>query len=374
MSLSETFNIPGGMEDWMPALKITGIFGVAGLMLHVLVKWLGVRFTARTKTKIDDLILEAIGPYVTFWTILAGATLALGSSPLAPERANFFARTIGVVFLLTLSLAAAKAAAGVIKAYGGKMGLGLGEASISQTLAKSIVLLLGLLMALSQMGISIAPVLTALGVGSLAVALALQDTLANLFSGFHIVASRVVQVGDFVKLDTQQSGYVTDIGWRSCRIHDLSGNSIIVPNKNLASAIVYNYYHPDKKLAVLVNLGVDYHSDLAKVERVTCEVAAQTLKDTKGGVANFEPFIRYNKFDESSVGFTVIMQGQEFTDQYLITHEFIKRLLPRYRAEGIVIPKPQREVLLHETEGGKGGRKGAEPKPEGGEPRLLPQA
>jgi small-conductance mechanosensitive channel len=117
-----------------------------------------------------------------------------------------------------------------------------------------------------------------------------------------------------------------------------------VPNEKLAKAIVTNYYFPDKEMAVLVNLGVHYNSDLKKVEKITCEVAKEVMKTVTGGVPGFEPFIRYHTFADFSINFTVILRAKEFVDQYLIKHEFVKRLHERYAKEGIVIPYPIRAI------------------------------
>lgn len=124
----------------------------------------------------------------------------------------------------------------------------------------------------------------------------------------------------------------------------LPNNVVLVPNDKLTKVIITNYNLPDKELAVLVNMGVHYNSDLEKVEAITCEVAKEVMKEVKGGVPGFEPFIRYNAFGDSSINFTVIMRAKEFTDQYLIKHEFIKKLHRRYNREGIVLPYPIRAI------------------------------
>jgi small-conductance mechanosensitive channel len=124
----------------------------------------------------------------------------------------------------------------------------------------------------------------------------------------------------------------------------LPNNEVIIPNDRLLKAIVVNHYLPDKEMAVLVELGVHYSSDLAKVEKITCEVAKKVMQEVPGGVAGFDPFIRYHTFGESSIDFSVIMRAREYVDQYLIKHEFIKRLQQRYQKEGICIPYPIRAV------------------------------
>ena len=208
------------------------------------------------------------------------------------------------------------------------------------------VFVVGGLIVVQTVGISITPLLTALGVGGIAVALALQDTLSNLFSGLHILASRQVKIGDYIKLSTGEEGYVADISWRNTSIRALSNNMYVVPNLVMASSIITNYDQPQREMAVLVNVGVGYESDLKKVERVTVEVGREVMKEVAGGVPEFEPFIRYNTFGDFAIGFTVILRGKEFVDQYMIKHEFVKRLHERYNQEGIVIPFPIRTIQM----------------------------
>jgi small-conductance mechanosensitive channel len=208
-----------------------------------------------------------------------------------------------------------------------------------------VILAIGVLVALQSLGVSITPLLGALGVGALAIALALQDTLANLFAGVHILASKKVRPGDYVKLDSGEDGYVVDITWRNTTVRQLAGNIVVVPNAHFASAIVTNYHQPAQDLAVRVQVGVSYGSDLEQVERVTIEVATDVMATVEGGVPDFEPFIRYHTFGDSSINFTVIMRAHEYTATFLIVHEFIKLLHARYRAEGIEIPFPIRTLV-----------------------------
>jgi small-conductance mechanosensitive channel len=186
--------------------------------------------------------------------------------------------------------------------------------------------------------------LATLGIGGLAVALALQDTFSNIFSGFYLVIAKQIRPGDYIKLDSGEEGYVIDINWRTTQIRMLSNNMILVPNEKITKVIVTNFYLPNKELAVLVNLRVHYKSDLKFVEKITSEVAGEVMKSVPGGVPEFEPFIRYNGFSDSAINFTVILRAKEFVDQYLIKHEFIKQLHERYKKEGILIPYPIRAI------------------------------
>jgi small-conductance mechanosensitive channel len=176
------------------------------------------------------------------------------------------------------------------------------------------------------------------------VALALQEPLANFFAGLFLTLGGQIRPGDYIRLDSGQEGYVADFSWRSTRLRMLPNNLVVVPNAKLAQAIVTNHHLPSKDLAVLVEVGVDYASDLPQVERVVAAVGRQVMADVAGGVPGFEPFIRYHTFADSSVNFTVILRAAEFVDQYLIKHEFIKRLHAAFMREGIVIPYPTRTI------------------------------
>lgn len=304
----------------------------------------------KTTWQWDEVVIGAIRKAVPFWSVLLGLYIALGFWPLPPHLATTLTNALFVLVALSATFLAAGITGNLTVLYGSKIQQALPITSLTQNITRIVIVAIGLLMILNGLGISIAPILTALGVGGLAVALALQDTLSNLFAGFYITVSRQIRIGDYVKLESGEEGYVTDIAWRATKIRMLPNNMVLVPNAKLASAIITNYYLPAKELAVLVQVGVDYASDLEHVERVTCEVAKDTLQTVPGGVPTFEPFIRYHTFGDSSINFTVILRAKEFVDQYLIKHEFVKRLHKRYHQEGITIPFPIRTIHMQQAE------------------------
>ncbi|MBU4405409.1 MAG: mechanosensitive ion channel family protein, partial [Acidobacteria bacterium] len=211
-------------------------------------------------------------------------------------------------------------------------------------LTRIFVFLFGFLIIFNSLGISITPILTGLGIGGLAVALALQETLANLFAGLQLIASKQIRPGDYIRLGSGEEGFIVDINWRNTTVRELSNNLNIIPNSHISKTIVKNYFLPEKISSVLVQVGVAYESDLEKVEKATIEVAREVMREIPGGVSDFEPFTRYHTFGDSSINFTVILKAKEFVDQYILKHEFIKRLHKRYQAEGITIPFPIRTL------------------------------
>ena len=267
-----------------------------------------------------------------------------GYWPLTAEGRLLVGRAVFVLAALSVTLAVAAIASQMVDIYGAVIAPALPVSSLTRSVAWAFVAVIGLLVILNGLGLSITPMLTALGVGGLAVALALQESLANFFAGLFITLGGQIRVGDYVKLDSGQEGYVVDFIWRSTRLRMLANNLVGVPNAKLAQAIVVNHYLPSEDLAVLMEVGVDYASDLRHVERVVMEVGREVLTEVTGGVSEFEPFIRYHTFGDSSIDVTVILRAREFVDQYLIKHEFIKRLHARFDREGIVIPFPIRTV------------------------------
>ena len=296
-------------------------------------RWLRGR-VGRTRT----VIVAAIASVAGFWCTLFGIHSAVMSLPLRPDVSEYLRKLIMSGYIISATFVLARIAVGYVHAHAVKVRGVLPSTSIFSNMTRVAVYSLGALVLLQSLGIPITPVLGALGVGGIAVALALQDTLSNLFSGLHLIASRQVRPGDFIQLDSGEEGYVTDVTWRNTTIRELADNMIIVPNSQLAASRVRNYCQPNTELAVLVEVGVDYSCPLEKVERITIEVAREVMEEVPGGVPSFEPLVRYHKFGDSSVDFTVTLRAKEFTDQDLIKHEFIKRLHGRYEREGIEIP------------------------------------
>lgn len=337
------------LVQWVsPLAYLLGSF-VAGIILKRIVLARIKRFVGTTSWVGDDIIVGAFGKFSIPLFVVAGFYLALLQLPVDLKLTPLLQKTLVVSAIFIATLAVAKITVGLVEVCS-RRGKGvLPSTSIFTNLARVAVLTIGFLVILQSLGITITPILTALGVGGLAVALALQETLANLFAGLHILISRQVRPGDYIQLDSGEAGYVTDINWRNTTIRALPNNMIIVPNAKLASTIITNFNQPQQELSFLVEVGVGYESDLKQVEQVTIEVAKELLKEVQGGVPTFEPFIRYHTFADSSINFTVILRAGEFADQYLLKHEFIKRLHERFRKEKIEIPFPIRTVHMKQT-------------------------
>ncbi len=343
------------MNHWTVALGIFAVFIAAGLFMRFVLIFRLERIFSRTRTRLDDLFLNAVKPHFLLWFLLLGIYWAFPAvqQQLPARVLDMSGKAILILFLISVSFAVSSFITGFIRIYAARPSVALPTTSLTENLARILVFGLGTLLILSNLGISITPLLTALGVGSLAVALALQDTLSDLFAGIYIIVNDQINVGDYVKFDSGQEGYVEDIGWKTVKIRELSNNIVIIPNSKVSKSILTNYYLPEKEMSVVFQFGVAYGSDLNKVEKVTIETAKKVLQETIGGVAEFEPFIRYHTFDQSSINLSVILRVKEYTDRYLTTHVFIKQLHECFQREGITIPFPQKEIWIHSSKSGK---------------------
>jgi small-conductance mechanosensitive channel len=339
------------LMHWMvPVAYVVGGL-IAGFVFEKIILAKLRHIAKKTKWQGNVVIINSLRGMIIIWLLAAGIYGALLSVAISPILLDYLKKILVVVVILVGTIALGNMAAGFVTLYVQREDVALPSTSIFRNLTKLIVFLIGIMVILQTLGISITPVLTALGVGGLAAALALQPTLANLFSGLQIIAAKQMHPGDYIKLDSGEEGYVIDVTWRNTTIRALRNNMIIIPNSKLASTIVKNYYQPQQEMAFLVQVGVSYDSDLQKVERVTTEVGKEVMREVEGGVPEFEPSIFYHTFDDSSINFTVVLRTTEYAGQYLVKHEFVKRLHERYNKEGIVIPFPI--TTIHMGKGNK---------------------
>ncbi|MBD2692622.1 mechanosensitive ion channel family protein [Anabaena catenula] len=301
-------------------------------------------FVANKQVPGNQIIFQSLHRMTFIWFVVAGFFWAIISSPLKPDIINVLQKILTIIVLYSVTLVLARLTAGFVNLFIRRTE-GVSTSLISN-LAKVGVLILGTLILLQTVGIEITPIITTLGIGGLAVGLALQDTLTNLFSGFYLLISKQVRTGDYVKLDDGNQGYVTDITWRNTTIKEMSNNVIIVPNSKLASAIFTNYHLPAKEITLTMNVGVSYDSDLELVERVTVEVAKEVMQEIAPKLIENEPYLRFHTFNDFSIDFTLYMRVSEFFDQRIGKHLFVKKLHKRYQKEGIQIPFPVRDIYM----------------------------
>ncbi len=339
-------------------ILVLGVSVAVGMLIERLLSRYFSSFFAGSRRREYAALARALRGAPTTLLVLVGLDIYLSNIELPATLKPVVDKLIITIIVIQSSIFLSNLAAGLLKIYTERGRGARNTTTLFLHLAKLVILVLGFLILLEAMGVSLTPILTTLGIAGLAVALALQDTLSNLFSGLYIAISGQLRVGDYVKLDTGIEGFIADIGWRNTVIRTPYGSTIVVPNSKLASAVVTNYHYPDRNFIVPVEVGVSYDSDLEKVERVTIEVAESVMKEVPGGVPGHKPYVRYVAFGEYSIVLRVYLAAQGFPYNLLVVHEFIKRLHKRFREEGIEIPFPITTVRLSGVEaGGAGGAK-----------------
>ena len=324
---------------------------VLGWLIKKIVFPILYKFTNKTKWKSDDLIIESIGKWVIFWFLLAAfayiTPIFTETFSYASKHAVLIKRIIISLYIFSISVVTARVVAGLLQIRSEKDDNIVPTTSILGNIAKAIVYVIGFIFILQTFGVAIAPLVTALGVGGIAVALALQPTLSNLFAGLQLISSGKFNTGDFVQLESGQKGFIIDISWRHTTIETSQNNVIIVPNSKMASSIIENFFLIDKKITFSVLVGVGYESNLDKVEKISIEVAKDILQNQFGSNKEFEPFVRFYNFGASSIDLKIFLQVMEYADQFAITSTFIKLLHKRYQEEGINIPFPIRTIHIN---------------------------
>jgi len=327
--------------------EIVGLVVAAWIIHHFVLGNLEA-WAKKTDARFDDKLIGVARSALRPLLILAAAAIALNSLPIPAHLLTMANR------LLTLALVGT----GVYCGYRAVMILAtawLSDSADRQTLIDPATFVIRVIFTgfavtilLDNLGVSLTAVWTSLGVGSVAVALALQDTLSNFFSGVYIRLDRPVREGDYIKLESSEEGFVQQLGWRSTRIRTLPNNIVVIPNSKLASSIVTNYSQPETAMSLLVSIGVSYNEDPDKVEAILLEEANKTSDTVPGLLREPAPFVRFIPgFGDSSLNFTLICRVATYVDQYLAQHELRKRILARFRAENITIPFPQRDVHVY---------------------------
>jgi small-conductance mechanosensitive channel len=332
-------------EIWGALLLIVA-FGLAAYLFRTVIVVYLRRLAERTETDWDDHLIKIMNRPVFTGLCVAGVYFALRTVSTVDEHLSiinniFFVIGVAIVtWLVSMILAFV-----VSNWFKERRGL-TGTPRLLTIFISAAIWLTGIIMVLSYFGIEITPFVAALGLGGLAVGLALQDTLSNIFAGLHLIGDQPIKVGDFIEIDDGKvSGFVDDIGWRTTRIKTLPNNYAILPNSKIAEALIINKSMPEQEMAVVIQCGVAYTADLKKVEKVTIDVARKIQKTTDGAVKKFEPFIRYHTFGDSNINFSIILRVKDPVAKFLVTHEFIKELKSRYDKEKIEISWPVRKIV-----------------------------
>jgi len=351
--------------ELMLSLARAGFILGSGVLVALMVRMLAPRlaaafYGAAGVQKWDDRLVSAFSLLAVVGILITAGYAAINELALTDQQRVLVARLSLALVTAIATLVALRLLTLGVEAYVARAALdrtAVAYLYLLRKIGQVALLVVGVLLVLDQLGYKATALLAGVGLVSLGVGLALQDTLANFFAGIWMALDRPVSRGDFIELDGGQAGWVIEIGWRHCRLRTLDDTVVVVPNSRLASSVLINRSLPKPEMSVYVPCGVSYESDLEHVEAVCLEVARAVQQTAPGALPDWEPFVLFDEFAAENITFTVALRIGDPSARRQVRHEFIKALKARLDAEGIEINYPVRTVYL------RGEQKGARPRP-----------
>ena len=306
------------------------------------------QFTSKTKTNIDDIIMKRATTPLTIIIFLFAIKIPLNELPLpigveimlSQIIFSFVVIIFGYLSYILFDVIVVKSWETFAKKT--KTNLDQSLTSLIHTILRMTIIILTLLYILDIWGIEIGPLLAGLGIAGIAVALALQPVLANVFSGISMILDKSLKVGDLVYLDAETRGKVIKIGLRSTKIKTFDNELIIIPNTTLAESKIQNIALPEPKSRAIVPFGVAYGSDVSKVK----SIIVRELKTIKGVSKDPEPFIRFVEMADSSLNFKAYFYVDNFENRANAKDEANTKIYNALNKADIEIPFPQMDVHM----------------------------
>jgi small-conductance mechanosensitive channel len=344
--LEDLLALPGGhITAFVILLALLAI--TLDAILVFFLKVLGF-LVGKTKTTLDDRILKVLGSYLPVISIVTSLWISLES-----VYPDIIVEGLGEFEIYTLVMTAiagfllSSLANAVLIWYGLEIRTDKRKVRDSEVfpfvrnvVRVSIVLIFAVFI-LQRLGFETGAIITGLGVGGLAVALALQDTLGNFFAGVHILVDKPFREEDYVKLENGVEGSVKQIGWRTTRLITPMNNEVIVPNSKLSNSILENFSTPNEQSGLAYSIGVDYREDIDSVEKI--------IFDTLRSVGKSDPvldeqsvWVRFDSFGDYSLNFKFGYNVKGYVNRFAILKEVNRELFYAFKKNDINIPFPVR--------------------------------
>ncbi len=346
------FNIPFPEEwgYWGSFLNAVIFWIFLGVVAYIV--FLGLKKAVKiTKTQVDDVILKILHTPVVIWIIIYGIYSSVLIFPLSSGVISDVYLIYNVLSITILTWLIYRFYRDLIIRYAFRFRRRIGKMegamiSAMEKVGIAIILSLGGLMVLQALGIDVTVLLASMGVLGIILGFAAQDTMANFFSGVHILLDRSLDVDDFILLEDDDRVYrVRDVGLRSTKLYDIFANTIVyIPNNIIANHKIINLSRPDTKLKLRIDVGVSYNSDVREVINALLEVAEENphvLKDE-----DYKPNVVFREFGESSLNFTLYVWIDNLVDQWIVMSNLREKIVQKFREKGIEIPYPQVDVHI----------------------------
>ena len=335
-------------KEILVALLILALFWMLShLVVMMLNKW-GKRLTTFTSTDLDDRVLKRVIPYVSRLSLVMGFYLAIRSLPLHEKLVLAASGFIYVILVVIVCNLIYHVIDELMKWYVISQQDTNGAVMSRQMMpvAEKIVSLFlmgaALIVVLKHFNYDIFSLVTALGIGSLAIGMAAKDTLAHMISGFTIMLDRPFRIGDRIQLVGGQIGDVSDIGLRSTKIKTLDNQLLIIPNSDLCNTMLTNQAFPNSRAKGRINICVAYGSDVDQVKQMLVSIAAE-VADV---LADPPPEAFFVSFGDSALNMALFFWVEEYGTLFATNDKINSLILKRFGEHSIEIPFPTRTVNL----------------------------
>ena len=348
----EQLGLTGVTREIVLSVLIVALSFVAAKLVDFLIRWIGRNIATRTRTELDDALLKAVEKPIFYAVLLVGLYIAAHRLALTPEvRGGTLKIVDSVLFTLAIILGASiiwRVSNTFIRWYTHTVAVKTSTqfddefAPLIGRIVKALIFFVAAIVVLDYFGINVNSLVVSLGVGSLAIALAAKDTLANIIAGVVIMIDRPFRIGDRVLLSGGEKGDVYEIGLRSTKILTFDNTLIIMPNAQIVNEKITNLTYPDPKIRVRVDVGVAYGTDLDKAKQIMIDVCRKhpdVLEDP-------EPRCWFIEFGDSSLNMSVMCRVADYGQQWRVGEEIRMKINTRFEEEGIEIPFPQRVVHM----------------------------
>lgn len=348
------------VEGWISLIPVSNaylkvaIFLVAFILIMRIIIYLVEKYVASfvkdTKTQVDDLILKALNRPIFYVLFFWGARIAVDLLRFSETITLNTQRILDALIILTMAIIVVRISNiildEVVKKYAKKTKSDLDDEllPLSHKVVRILIFVFAFMWILTLYGVEIGPVLASLGIAGLAVGLALQPTLGNIFSGISIVSDKSIRRGDRLRLESGEEGIVYDIGLRSTKIETFDKQVIIVPNSQLANGRVVNYARPDIRSRIALDVSVAYGSDIDKVKKVLLNCVKIIPKDLVD--EDKEPVVYFTNMGDFALTFKLIVYIKNYKDKFVNEVKLREHVYKELKKNKLEIPFPTQTVYV----------------------------
>ncbi|MEE4260663.1 MAG: mechanosensitive ion channel family protein [Bacteroidales bacterium] len=334
------------VTDWAISLLIIIGAVIVTKLLVWFIKNIVKKLSAKSKTKIDDLIVDMLEEPLIYIIALGGVWFAVNRLTFTDQVSSYLEHGFWFVVILVVTWFIARLLEALIDEYltpivkNSESDIDDQLLPVARKVIKYAIWILGVIIALNNAGFNVAAVLAGLGIGGLALAMAAKDTVANFFGGFTIFTDKPFVLGDRIKV-AGYDGIVQEVGLRSTRIKTLAGTILTVPNMKFTDNIVENVsLEPSRK--VTLNLGLTYDTPEDKIQ-LAIDILKDIIAHTEGTEENVP--VGFNSFGDFSLGIIFIYYIKKEADILQVQTGVNMQILKRFNENKLEFAFPTQSIL-----------------------------